>query len=90
MFEFVQFFCKLRVNQTLIEDGTDAQGFGFIDMGGVTVFVHHSQCEEGKQPKVGDVLTFTTEQRTGFSKFPKSTQTWLRLLSPACFCSAVG
>lgn len=39
------------------------EGFGFIDMAGTTVFVHHSQCEPGKQPKVGDVLTFTTEPR---------------------------
>mmetsp|Transcript_1773 Transcript_1773/g.2617 ORF Transcript_1773/g.2617 Transcript_1773/m.2617 type:complete len:226 (-) Transcript_1773:188-865(-) len=39
------------------------KGFGFIDMGGVTVFVHHSQCEAGKQPKVGDVLTFSLEPR---------------------------
>ena len=32
-------------------------------MAGTTVFVHHSQCEPGKQPRVGDVLTFTTEPR---------------------------
>lgn len=43
-----------------------AQGFGFIDMGGVTVFVHYTQCEEGKQPKVGDVLTFTLEPRRSY------------------------
>ena len=40
------------------------QGFGFIDMGGVTVFVHSSDCEPGKQPKEGDVLTFNYEPRT--------------------------
>eukprot|EP00439_Symbiodinium_sp_Y106_P066441 s2470_g10.t2 len=33
------------------------KGFGFIDMGGVTVFVHNTDCEPGKQPKEGDVLT---------------------------------
>ena len=43
-----------------------AQGFGFIDMGGVTVFVHYTQCEEGKQPKVGDVLTFSLEPRRSY------------------------
>eukprot|EP00437_Effrenium_voratum_P003722 CAMPEP_0181432678 /NCGR_PEP_ID=MMETSP1110-20121109/18895_1 /TAXON_ID=174948 /ORGANISM="Symbiodinium sp., Strain CCMP421" /LENGTH=231 /DNA_ID=CAMNT_0023556097 /DNA_START=48 /DNA_END=739 /DNA_ORIENTATION=+ len=40
-----------------------AKGFGFIDMAGATVFVHNSDCEEGKQPKVGDLLTFTVEPR---------------------------
>ena len=40
------------------------QGFGFIDMGGVTVFVHNTDCEPGKQPKEGDVLTFNYEPRT--------------------------
>lgn len=40
------------------------QGFGFIDMGGVTLFVHFSECEAGKQPKEGDVLTFQYEPRT--------------------------
>ncbi|CAJ1379770.1 unnamed protein product [Effrenium voratum] len=39
------------------------KGFGFIDMAGATVFVHQSECEQGKVPKVGDVLTFTTEPR---------------------------
>eukprot|EP00913_Durusdinium_trenchii_P036005 g33687.t1 len=38
------------------------KGFGFIDMGGVTVFVHHSQCEEGKQPK--RALTFTGKEKS--------------------------
>ena len=33
-------------------------------MGGVTVFVHSSDCEPGKQPKEGDVLTFNYEPRT--------------------------
>lgn len=39
------------------------QGFGFIDMGGITLFVHQSECEPGKVPKVGDVLTFQYEPR---------------------------
>mmetsp|Transcript_36804 Transcript_36804/g.86412 ORF Transcript_36804/g.86412 Transcript_36804/m.86412 type:complete len:228 (+) Transcript_36804:84-767(+) len=39
------------------------KGFGFIDMGGVTVFVHNTDCEPGKQPKEGDVLTFNYEPR---------------------------
>ena len=52
-----------------------AQGFGFIDMGGVTVFVHHSQCEAGKQPKVGDVLTFSLEPR----RFP-----WIGMIRHVC------
>lgn len=40
-----------------------AQGFGFIDMAGTTLFVHQAECEAGKVPKVGDVLTFQYEQR---------------------------
>ena len=41
-------------------------------MGGVTVFVHTSDCEPGKQPKEGDVLTFNYEPRTlhGFACIP--------------------
>lgn len=39
------------------------QGFGFIDMGGQTLFVHFSECEVGKQPKEGDILTFEYEPR---------------------------
>lgn len=39
------------------------KGFGFIDMGGITLFVHQSECEPGKVPKVGDVLTFQYEPR---------------------------
>ena len=39
------------------------QGFGFIDMGGQTLFVHFSECEVGKQPKEGDILTFQYEPR---------------------------
>ncbi|CAK9089843.1 unnamed protein product [Durusdinium trenchii] len=38
------------------------KGFGFIDMNGVTVFVHVRNCEpRGKAPKVGDFLTFQYE-----------------------------
>lgn len=40
-----------------------AKGFGFIDMGGQTLFVHFSECEVGKQPKEGDILTFQYEPR---------------------------
>ena len=32
-------------------------------MNGTTVFVHQSECEQGKVPKVGDVLTFQYEPR---------------------------
>lgn len=32
-------------------------------MGGVTLFVHFSECEPGKQPKEGDILTFEYEPR---------------------------
>jgi len=39
------------------------KGFGFIDMAGTTLFVHQAECEAGKVPKVGDVLTFQYEQR---------------------------
>lgn len=39
------------------------QGFGFIDMAGQTLFVHFSECEVGKQPKEGDILTFEYEPR---------------------------
>eukprot|EP00930_Biecheleria_cincta_P030946 TRINITY_DN21448_c0_g1_i1.p1 TRINITY_DN21448_c0_g1~~TRINITY_DN21448_c0_g1_i1.p1 ORF type:complete len:1195 (+),score=215.21 TRINITY_DN21448_c0_g1_i1:91-3675(+) len=39
------------------------KGWGFIDMAGTTIFVHNSDCEAGKQPKVGDVLIFTTEPK---------------------------
>ncbi|OLQ07828.1 hypothetical protein AK812_SmicGene8738 [Symbiodinium microadriaticum] len=45
------------------EEAEEEEGFGFIDMGGVTVFVHSSDCEPGKQPKEGDVLTFNYEPR---------------------------
>ncbi|CAK9089841.1 unnamed protein product [Durusdinium trenchii] len=31
--------------------------------GGVTLFVHFSECEPGKQPKEGDILTFEYEPR---------------------------
>ena len=42
-----------------------SQGFGFIDMAGQTLFVHFSECEVGKQPKEGDILTFQYEPRRG-------------------------
>ena len=32
-------------------------------MGGITLFVHFSECEPGKQPKEGDILTFQYEPR---------------------------
>lgn len=32
-------------------------------MAGTTLFVHQAECEAGKVPKVGDVLTFQYEQR---------------------------
>lgn len=72
------------------------QGFGFIDMGGQTLFVHFSECEVGKQPKEGDILTFQYEPRrlwvvcAGKGKFWKGIQNfigasvgncWLRLTS---------
>jgi hypothetical protein len=28
--------------------------------------VHYTKCEEGKQPKVGDVLTFSLEPRRSY------------------------
>jgi len=39
------------------------KGWGFIDMNGTDVFVHIKDCTDGKQPKQGDFMTFTTEPR---------------------------
>ena len=46
-------------------------------MAGVTVFVHQLDCEEGKEPKVGDILTFNYEPRPALAK--EGSLSWLFL-----------
>lgn len=57
--------------QGTVKSFNPTKGWGFVDVGGIDVFLHHKDCVDGGVPQMGDVLNFDLEdssQRPGQKK----------------------